>query len=106
MRVRELRVSYLPRGDVTWDNRSPLRTPLEAAALVTRILKDEAVEVFCTLCLNTKQRLLGFHEASRGTLDSTIAHPREVFKAAILANAAAVIVAHYVARHIMRLMCR
>ena len=31
---------------------------------------------------------------SRGTLDSTLVHPREVFKAAILANAAAVVLAH------------
>jgi hypothetical protein len=44
---------------------------------------------------------------SRGQLDATIVHPREVFKAALLANAASIIVTHSVARHRMRLtdMC-
>ena len=55
------------------------------------------------LCLSTKHRVIAFHEVSRGTLDSTLVHPREVFKAALLANAAAIVVAHYVVRHIMRL---
>jgi DNA repair protein RadC len=35
-----------------------------------------------------------YHEVSRGTLDTTLVHPREVFKAAILANASAIVVAH------------
>jgi DNA repair protein RadC len=38
--------------------------------------------------------MTAYHELSRGTLDSTVVHPREVFKTALLANAAAVIVAH------------
>jgi DNA repair protein RadC len=37
---------------------------------------------------------MAFHEVSRGTLDSTLVHPREVFKAALLANAAAIVVSH------------
>ncbi len=49
--------------------------------------------------------MIAYHEVSRGTLDATLVHPREVFKAALLANAAAIIVTHYVARHIMRVMC-
>jgi DNA repair protein RadC len=46
------------------------------------------------LCLSTKHRVIAYHEVSRGTLDSTLVHPREVFKAALLANAAAIIVNH------------
>jgi len=46
------------------------------------------------LCVTTKHRVIAYHEVSRGTLDSTLVHPREVFKAAILANAAAIIVCH------------
>jgi DNA repair protein RadC len=38
--------------------------------------------------------VIGYYEVSRGTLDSTLVHPREVFKAAILANAAAIILTH------------
>jgi DNA repair protein RadC len=50
--------------------------------------------VFAILCLSTKRRVIAYHEVSRGTLDSTLVHPREVFKAAILANASAIILAH------------
>jgi DNA repair protein RadC len=46
------------------------------------------------MLLNTKHRVIATHELSRGTLDMCPVHPREVFKVALLANAAAVIVAH------------
>ena len=46
------------------------------------------------LCLTTKHRPLAWHELSRGTLDATLVHPREVFKVAFLANAAAILIAH------------
>ena len=46
------------------------------------------------LCVTTKHRVIAYYEVSRGTLDATLVHPREVFKAAILANAAAIVVAH------------
>jgi DNA repair protein RadC len=58
------------------------------------LLQDEPTEVFAILCLTTKYRVIAYHEVSRGTLDSTLVHPREVFKAALLANAAAIIVCH------------
>ena len=44
--------------------------------------------------LDSRHRILGITEISRGTLTASLVHPREVFKAAILANAAAIIVAH------------
>lgn len=52
------------------------------------------MEVCVVLLLNTKHRVLWIHELSRGTLDGCIVHPRDVFKVALLTNAAAVIVAH------------
>jgi DNA repair protein RadC len=58
------------------------------------LLADEPAEVFAILCLTTKYRVIAFHEVSRGILDSTLVHPREVFKAALLANAAAIVAAH------------
>jgi DNA repair protein RadC len=59
-----------------------------------RILQDEPAEVFGILCLTTQHGVIGYHEVSRGQLDCTIVHPREVFKTALLANAAAIILAH------------
>jgi len=46
------------------------------------------------LLLNTRRRLIRVEKLSQGTLDSLLVHPREVFRAAIAANAAAVVVVH------------
>jgi DNA repair protein RadC len=66
----------------------------DAAAVFTQYLQAQLVEVFAVLCLSTRHDVIGYHEVSRGTLDAAIVHPREVFKAAVLANASAVIVGH------------
>jgi DNA repair protein RadC len=96
-RLRELTIRYSVKRD---DNGQPLtlgRTlsgPLESAEVLVTLLQNEPAEVFAILCLTTKHQLIAYHEVSRGQLDATIVHPREVFKAAILANAAAIILAH------------
>ena len=51
-------------------------------------------ECFAVLLLDTKNRVTGVHIASLGFLGQTPVHPREVFKAAVVANAAAIIVLH------------
>jgi DNA repair protein RadC len=71
-----------------------MHSPRDSAAALMAVLQDQPTEVFAILCLMTKHRVIAYHEVSRGTLDSTLVHPREVFKAALLANAAAIIVAH------------
>ena len=58
------------------------------------LLQHEPSEVFAVLFLGTRHHVLAYHEVGRGTLDTVLVTPREVFKAAILANAAAVILAH------------
>jgi len=59
-----------------------------------RRLADEDREVFLVCLLDTKQKVTGVQVASVGTLDASLVHPREVFKAAIVANAASVICVH------------
>src|SRR5699024_12363299 len=46
------------------------------------------------MCLNTKNNVVAVHRCHVGSLNSSSVHPREVFKSAILNNAASVIVAH------------
>jgi DNA repair protein RadC len=46
------------------------------------------------LLLNRKNMLIGMHIVSVGSLTASVVHPREVFKAAILGNAAAMICGH------------
>jgi DNA repair protein RadC len=53
-----------------------------------------AVETFQAVLLNTRRRLIRVEQLSQGTLDTILVHPREVFRAAITANAAALILVH------------
>lgn len=53
-----------------------------------------AVEKFWVLCLNRKNRLLKQVEVTSGTATSSLAHPREVFRAAIQQGATAVVCVH------------
>ena len=65
---------------------------------VARLLREQNlvknVETLQVLLLNTRRRLIRVVPITEGTLDTILVHPREVFKAAIAANAAAVVLAH------------
>ena len=71
-----------------------LDTPEAIVALLKgqSLIKD--VETLQVLLLNTRRRLIRVEEITDGTIDSLLVHPREVFKAAIAANAAALVLAH------------
>jgi len=73
-----------------------IRCPEEAhnAIRIITNVQGEAQEVFGILILNIKNRIVAVHEISRGTLNSSLVHPREVFKPAILHNAASIICFH------------
>ena len=58
----------------------------------TNRLRD--VESLQLLLLNVRNKLIRVEEISDGLVDTLLVHPREVFRAAIMANAAAVILLH------------
>jgi DNA repair protein RadC len=66
----------------------------QAARVLAPVLAFEATEVFGVLCLTAPRRVIGWHEISRGSVDSAWAAPRDVFRMALLSNAAALILAH------------
>ena len=76
-----------PRGVV-------LSGPAASAALLHELIGESDREEFVALLLNARHRVTHAHVVSRGALQSTTVHPREVFKAAVLANAAALVVGH------------
>ena len=71
---------------------------LDNPEAVVALLKGQnlikTVETLQVLLLNTRRRLIRVEEITDGTIDTLLVHPREVFKAAIAANAAAVVLAH------------
>ena len=66
----------------------------DAKQLLQEYMRCFDREHFVALFLSRKQQVQAIHEVSVGTLSSTLVHPREVFKAAILANADKIIVGH------------
>ena len=68
--------------------------PSVAASVLQAYLEGADREHFAVLLLNTQNRAVGIHTVTVGTLDASLVHPREVFKAAILASAASVILCH------------
>jgi len=71
-----------------------LDTPERVADLLREQNRVYTVENFQVILLNTRRRLIGVHHISHGTLDTILVHPREVFKPAITANAAAIVLVH------------
>ena len=74
--------------------RADLSDPKEVARRARSSVKDWRKECFFTLYVDSRNRLIGETEVSVGCLDTTLAHPREVFERAIRAGAANVIVVH------------
>jgi DNA repair protein RadC len=71
-----------------------LDTPERVADCLREQNRVYTVENFQVALLNTRRRLIAMHHISHGTLDTILVHPREVFKPAITANAAAIILVH------------
>ena len=84
--------------------RRALTTPLDRGAPITSAAQvhevfaprfaDAEQEEFLVVLLDRKQRVLRVVDVSRGTLDSSIVHPREVFREAIREAAASVLAVH------------
>lgn len=73
---------------------SPVSNPRDAERIVADEMATWDREVFCVMNLNTKGKVINLSVVSVGVLDSSLVHPREVFKSVILSNAAAVILVH------------
>jgi DNA repair protein RadC len=71
-----------------------LDSPERVADLLREDNRFYQVEQFQVLLVNTRRRLIRLERISQGTLDTLLVHPREVFKAAIAANASAIILVH------------
>lgn len=68
--------------------------PGDLGRLLLPLLEDEDVEIFLVALFDGRHRLTGTMRVSRGTLTGSLVHPREVFRPAVAAGAAALAVAH------------
>lgn len=71
-----------------------LKSPEDVAVLARSQLKGKKKEHFLVFCLDTRNRLINCKPVSIGSLDTSIVHPREVFKEGVSSCAASVIFVH------------
>lgn len=77
-------------------NDKIIKSPLKAVKVINSVLdlKSKSEEHFVLMTLDTKKKLTGIFTISKGILDSSLVHPREVFKRAITNNAHSIIIFH------------
>ena len=73
---------------------SAIRGPADVFARMGPRLRDVAQEEFHALLLNTRHRIVREVLVTRGTVDASLIHPREVFRAAVQEGASGVILVH------------
>lgn len=74
--------------------KTTVKSPQDVIKSVKSQLKNKKKEHFLMLSLDTRNHLIRTHKISIGSLDSSIVHPREVFKEAISDSASSVIFVH------------
>lgn len=75
-------------------DRVVIRSPRDAAELLAEQLRYLQKEHFVCLFLNTKNQVIAQETLSIGSLNASIVHPREVFRAAIKYGSASIVCAH------------
>lgn len=73
---------------------SRIREPEDAVRIIRPLAEREEVEVFWVLHLDSQSQCRGVEAVTRGLLNSSLCHPREVFRTAIAWGDAGIIVAH------------
>ena len=87
IRILESRISYN-------SDAPPLTSPLDGKNYAKLQLAIYEHEVFACIFMDSRNRVIAFEELFRGTIDCASVYPREVVKACLSHNAAAVIFAH------------
>ncbi|MGN1414836.1 MAG: JAB domain-containing protein [Anaerovoracaceae bacterium] len=87
-------VSVRPVPEYKLYSETALITSEDAVKLLQEELAQYDREVFCVLHLNAKNYPISASITSIGEINSTLVHPREVFKSAVLASAAGIVLLH------------
>jgi len=95
-RFQSLRLQVVKEEEFPYSCKATINSPADIRDLLTKHMEIhlEAEEVFIMVTVDTKNRVTGIFEVSRGSLSASLVHPREVFKRALLMNASRIFVAH------------
>jgi DNA repair protein RadC len=89
--VRELKLNYRGNHGESFD---VARSPERAAQLIRRVLPDNVREHFVALLVDSRTQVVGYYVAATGTGSSCPVGVREIFQAAVVAGAQALVVGH------------
>lgn len=92
-RVPIVQVKLVREKSLLYKERK-IRSPHDAYTLMKDFIGDADREHFVVLCLDTKKQPTCIQTVHIGSLNSSIVHPREVLKSALLSNSASIIVGH------------
>jgi len=94
--VQQLKVVVVGEFSLSQDEAYLVDSTKSACELpvIRELLQGADREMFLCIHLSTKNRVISWEVVAIGSLDSSVVHPRELFKGAILANAASVILVH------------
>lgn len=92
-RVDIVSIKLCKESSILYEPRK-LTCSKDAFTLLHTFLSDKDREMFVVSCLDVKNQPTSINVCSIGSLSSSIVHPREVFKTAILSNASSIIVGH------------
>ena len=77
-----------------WFAENKITSPKDIAEIFIPLLRDELKEKFILVCLNSANKIIRQETISIGNLNSSVVHPREIFKVAIENSSASVILIH------------
>jgi len=77
-----------------WISNRKVTSPQDIAEIFIPLLRDEVKEKFIVVCLNSANRVTKYETISIGNLNSSVVHPREIFKVAIDNSSASIILIH------------
>jgi DNA repair protein RadC len=92
-RVDIVSLRMVKEKSILYKERS-VRSPEDGYRLLRQFIGDMDREVLMLVCLDTKNQPTAINICHIGSLNSSIVHPREIMKTAILSNAASIIIAH------------
>ena len=92
-RINIVSIKMVKESSFLYQTRQIL-SPNDAYEMIKEQLEGLDREQFIIACLNTKNEPMNISVVSVGSLNKAIVHPREVFKTAILSNAASIMAFH------------
>ena len=93
MAIDIVKLQVIKDGSVYY-NHEPISCPKALAEIGKKFIGNCDREMFLLVCLDSRNMINALHVVSIGCLSTAPVHPREVFKAAILCNSAAIALIH------------